>query len=303
MKKYLVFFIIFLGFSLNNIYADSWDILELKSNKKTIWLKDNLEITLTLKFSSSWSNFTTPELSIDNIWDNFQIVWDSSSSSFEFINWVSRMYLSRMLYLRPLKTGSFEIWPWKTTIDSKEIISNSIKITVDGKISNNQTIPNQVWNQWDTQIDPNSFWNYWDIQNSYTPKEKKSNPFFSIYGLLILIFILILFFIKKLLNFNQIPKDHLEDIVEQKTNNDFTRFSLEDLLIKFFHKKWLIKSDKINKSYSYWEMINTYKQKFWEDDFIFLSEITEFLNKQKYWMYQNQEEEINLKEKLIELFK
>ncbi len=228
MKKIL--FWLFLFFLLfKQIFAFD---ASLVSNKTNYNLWDNINISLKLE-TTKWWKFQIKTIK----WlENFNIIWQSqsqsSASSVEIINWVTKSVtkttLNLDLILQAKKSWKFEIWPaiisdWKNEIKTNSIVINIWKwfssLLGTSKIIQNNNVSNSVNN-----INKNDLW--WN-ENLNVKKYSESNLSVYVLFLIVLLWVIwtLLFLYNKWLLFenkkiNKKEWEEQNDFVELNKEND-----------------------------------------------------------------------------------
>lgn len=183
MKKvFIIFMLIFCFFS----YTFAFEVkLETSSDTVIIW--DTFSIKIDIY--SDW-NISIEDIKASWILD-FDIIWQSSSTSTRIINWKSETFLSYSYKLLPKKIWIYQIWPFEITANWETVKTNSFFIEV---------ISNEKQN---------------NIKNlDFKTKKYKMSLF---YILIILIFVLIFLYFK---NTSYLKK-------EQKTNLEKDYWQIE----------------------------------------------------------------------------
>lgn len=255
MKKLILFLCINIIsiFYSNFLFADSWSLndVKLSVSENTVKIDEKFNLDFTINLGDTWNIW---DITINWI-DNFKSLWESSSFSFQDINWVKKWVYNMTVSLKPINVWTFSIWPAIIKLWDKTIQSNIIEINV---IWNNSIASWTLLNTWSTD----------EMQELHDIKWPKSYFNFSFW--FILTFLVFLFFIwyhyllkyyisskddsvpKKIIA--EKPKDKkvyfLEklDLVEDKIKiYDKSEFfaSVNDFLREYVEYKWLAWATKM----------------------------------------------------------
>lgn len=149
MKKTFLKIILILSLSFFTLvtFAASWDKEIILSSQES---KVNINDTFSISFMINLENG-------NNLWDvdvkwleKFDKLWQSSSFSFQSVNWVSKSVQEVLIQLKPIENWKFTIWPVTAKLWDKELLSNTIEVEVSWNLNkanttstkNNNTLSN-----------------------------------------------------------------------------------------------------------------------------------------------------------------
>lgn len=114
MRKIVLTFILYFSLFFNFVFA-SVDV-NLSVDKQKLDINDNLSLSLSVSSDDAES------INIDEIFwiENFDIVWQSKTSSYQNINWKTSIITNFNLVLKPKDNWTYYLWPVKVIVDSEE---------------------------------------------------------------------------------------------------------------------------------------------------------------------------------------
>lgn len=128
MKKIFSLILVFFFSLIRFVYADNKREINIETDKKEINLSDDLELKIVLKQKQD-SSVDLSSLKIDWI-SNFDIIWQSSSTSMQIINNDVKSISSITYELKAKKTWDFVLWPASIQIWNNLYKTESLKINV-----------------------------------------------------------------------------------------------------------------------------------------------------------------------------
>lgn len=242
MKKIIITFLFFiLNIFFSYTYSDStwnWELL-LKVSESKVNLNSDFTLTFSINLPDS-SDFENIKIG----WlEKFHSLWESSSFSFQDINWVKKSIYTMNIKLKPINLWNFIIWPAIVKLWDKELESNSIEVEV-------------IWYN-------GLFWTWtstWSNEMTDIHDIKWPKNYFNFSFWFIVVFLVFLFFIwyhyilKYYISWKDNEKINKEKIDEPVDKNTY-----------FLNKLSLIEKETINSSKSdFFSLLNDYLREFIE---------------------------------------
>ena len=243
MKKlFIIFILIFSIFTYTFAFETK---LKLSTDKVLLW--DTFSIKVDIY---SNENISLEDIKASWIWD-FDVLWQSSSSSTRIINWKSEIFLSYDYKLLPQKIWIFQIWPFEITANWETKKTESFSIEV-------------IWNEIKT-----------NTENTNLITTKKINFFYII--VIFFLFISIFIYLKKLYYLKK--ENTKKDINLNKEENNIQNQNQKNINLNI--------NDLQNARNIIFEFLWS---SFWKDFFnMTFKEVLDFLKKNNYDNYKIKE--------------
>lgn len=267
MKRKLSLALIFFFSLAHFVFADSKVEINIQADKSKISISDDIELTITIKQKQE-NNIDLSKLQVTWI-GNFDILWQSSSTSMQIINNDVESISSLLYHLKPKTIWKFTLWPASIEINWTNYKTNTISLDVLDSTKTNSSDLQELSNQ--TEI-PVLYYILW---------------FFVI--LIIGLFVNYNIFIK---NSKEIPikSEKIEKFsLDLDVNDDNFEAKIDDFIRNYLEKKYDIKTS----SHTYKEIYELLKRKkFSSQNLDIIDKIFSFLIINKYSTYKvwNREE-------------